>query len=89
MRSLDIVARQEFIGREIEIATPAAESPIRGKVIDETKNMIRIESGGREISFAKREASISVEGLDGEIPGYLLVGNPEDRIKKRMRRKLT
>jgi ribonuclease P protein subunit POP4 len=85
------IIRQEFIGTEGKIA----ESPhacyvgIRGEVIDETKNTFTILHNGKAKNVVKNSAVFNFKFSDGtivEIDGKLLVGRPEDRLKKTVKR---
>ena len=85
------IIREEFIGLEAEVV--ASRHPgyvgIRGRVIDETRNMFIIEHGGRRKMVPKAVCTFHFTFPDGtvvEIEGHLLVGRPEDRLKKRLRR---
>jgi len=80
--------RQEFIGLEATISSPAIHSPLQGRIVDETRNMLRLEKGGKEWSVSKRGAQILLRLQSGEvrISGDWVLGSPEDRIKKRIRR---
>jgi len=86
----DIICH-EFIGTEGKIA----ESPhagyvgIRGEVIDETKNTFTLLHKGKAKSIVKNSAVFNFKFSDGtivEIDGRLLVGRPEDRLKKTVKR---
>ncbi|MDQ7033237.1 MAG: ribonuclease P protein subunit, partial [Desulfonauticus sp.] len=62
---------------------------IAGKVIDETRNMFIIEQEGKKKAVVKDATIFHFKFPDGtivEIDGKLLVGRPEDRLKKRIRR---
>jgi ribonuclease P protein subunit POP4 len=85
------IIRQEFIGTEGKIA----ESPhacyvgIRGEVIDETKNTFTILHNRKAKNVVKNSAVFNFKFSDGtivEIDGKLLVGRPEDRLKKTVKR---
>ncbi len=85
------IIREEFIGLEAEVV--ASRHPgyvgIRGRVIDETRNMFIIEHGGRRKMVPKAVCTFHFTFPDGtvvEIEGHLLVGRPEDRLKKRLKR---
>ncbi|MBN1358333.1 ribonuclease P protein component 1 [Candidatus Bathyarchaeota archaeon] len=86
----DIISH-EFIGTEGKIA----ESPhagyvgIRGEVIDETKNTFTLLHKGKAKSVLKNSVVFNFKFSDGtivEIDGRLLVGRPEDRLKKTVKR---
>jgi len=85
------IIREELIGLEAEVV--ASRHPgyvgIRGRVIDETRNMFVIEHGGRRKMVPKAVCTFHFTFPDGtvvEIDGRLLVGRPEDRLKKRLKR---
>ena len=88
MRPEDIT-RHELIGLEARVVRSTNESQvgIGGKVVDESRNMLTIESDGKEVSVPK-EGSVFSFALDGSrvrIDGHVLVGRPEDRIRKKMK----
>jgi ribonuclease P protein subunit POP4 len=58
-----------------------------GRIVDESREIIRIESNGRRISIPKRTCTLDIrleEGSLVRIDGCLLRGRPEDRLKKRI-----
>jgi RNase P/RNase MRP subunit p29 len=80
--------RQEFIGLNARIISPGIRKPVKGKIVDETRNMIRLETDGRELSISKKGSRITLSLSDGdaELLGDWIVGSPADRIKKKMGR---
>lgn len=85
------IIRQEFIGTEGKIV----KSPhvdylgITGEVIDETKNTFTILHKGKAKSVVKNSAVFNFKFSDGtivEIDGKLLLGRPQDRLKKTVKR---
>jgi ribonuclease P protein subunit POP4 len=85
------IIRTEFVGTEGKII----KSPhtgyvgIRGEIIDETKNTFTILHEGKAKSIIKDSAIFNFKFSDGtivEIDGKLLVGRPEDRLKKNIKR---
>lgn len=85
------VIRGEFIGTEAEIAQSrhADYVGLSGEVIDETKSTLRIKQTGRTKNIIKEAAVFHFKFNDGtivEIDGKLLVGRPEDRLKKNIKR---
>ena len=85
------IIRDEFIGTEGKIAkSPHADYVgIHGEVIDETKNTFTIMHRGKAKSVVKSSAIFNFKFSDGtiaEIDGKLLVGRPEDRLKKTVKR---
>ncbi len=86
----DIIC-QEFIGTEGKIALSphAGYLGISGKIVDETKNTFMIQHGGEMKRIVKDAAVFHFTFSDGtvvEISGKLLVGKPEDRLKKTIKR---
>ncbi len=89
-RKLKDIPRMEFIGKTIEVV--AADNPsligIMGKVMDETKNTLVIETKGKEIKkLLKKQITIKTTINEKKyiIDGSLLQGRPEDRLKKNIR----
>lgn len=85
------IIRYELIGTEAKIAKSTNRSyiGIRGKVINETRNTFMILHNGERKMIVKDASIFHFKFSDGtvvEIDGKLLVGRPEDRIKKRVRR---
>ncbi len=86
----DIIS-YEFIGTEAKIAQSKNRDckGIRGKIIDETRNTFTILRENRPKKIIKDSSFFHFKFSDGtvvEIDGKLLVGRPEDRLKKRVRR---
>ena len=85
------IIRHEFIGTEGIIAKSQHEGyvGIHGEVINETKNTFAILYKGKVKSVIKNSAVFNFKFFDGtivEIDGKLLVGRPEDRLKKSVKR---
>ena len=85
------IIRYEFIGTEGKIAKSQHSGyvGIHGEVIDETKNTLTILHKGKAKSVIKNAAVFNFKFSDGttvEIDGKLLVGRPEDRLKKTVKR---
>ena len=61
---------------------------IRGKVIDETKNMLVIRGTGTH-RIAKKDAVFKflLDGVAVKVEGKHLIGRPEDRVKKQSKKK--
>jgi ribonuclease P protein subunit POP4 len=85
------IIRYEFIGTEASVVR--SKHPgyvgIRGKVMDETKNTFTLLHEGKRKTIIKDNVVFHFKFSDGtvvEIDGKLLVGRPEDRLKKRIRR---
>lgn len=79
----------ELIGLEIEVTDSSNESliGINGKVVDETKNTLLIETSDKSEKLIAKDVSIFnftlSNGMHLEVNGKILLNRPEDRIKKR------
>ncbi len=85
------IIRYEFIGTAAQVAQ--SNHPgylgLSGRVIGETKNSFTLDSEGKTKSVIKDSAVFNFAFNDGtivEIDGKLLVGRPEDRLKKSIKR---
>ena len=83
------LVRHELIGLKIKIVEDSDKklAGLAGKVIDETRNMLVIETAsGKEISVAKETGvfSFRVDSVWVRVDGRIIVGRPEDRIKKKL-----
>ena len=91
MSRASISLRRELIGLEAKVvkATNPSYVGISGRVIDETRNTFVLLHDGVEKRIIKETSVFHFTYPDGtvvEIDGKLLVGRPEDRIKKPIRR---
>ncbi len=85
------IIRREFIGTEGEVTkSPHSDYVgLSGRIIDETKNTFTILDAGKKKSVVKDSAVFLFKFSDGtiaQVDGKLLVGRPEDRLKKRVKR---
>jgi ribonuclease P protein subunit POP4 len=85
------IVQHEFIGLEAKVVKSLNPHVvgIAGKVVDETRNTFTILHGGGRKVIVKDTAVFEFVLPDGtvvEIDGKVIVGRPEDRIKKRPRR---
>jgi ribonuclease P protein subunit POP4 len=86
------LVRHELIGLEAKIAksTDPTQKGLKGKVIDETYNTIKIETKeGREKVIPKANTIFIFalpNGVKVEVEGKILISRPEDRIKKKFAR---
>ncbi|MEE9323182.1 MAG: ribonuclease P protein component 1 [Candidatus Aenigmarchaeota archaeon] len=91
MRTPENLVRHELIGLRVKIVESANKKNvgISGKVINETRDTFTIEKkGGKEVKLVKEE-NVFVFDLSGEkvrVDGKILIGRPEDRIKKKFRK---
>jgi len=85
------LVRHELIGLhcEIEDSTAIQNKGLSGRVVDESRNTLTIEVKKKEKVFVKEECMFMFtipSGSKVSIEGKLLVGRPEDRIKKKLKR---
>ena len=91
MRITPDLVRFEFIGRRAEIAksTQSSDINVSGMVIDETRNTFTVLARGERKTVIKELTVFRFELPDHamvEIDGRLLVGRPEDRLKRCIKR---
>ncbi len=84
------LTRHELIGLEARIsgASNKYQRYIRGRVVDETRNTLKISHRGIDKTVAKGGASFvfNLAGTLVEVEGGTLIGRPEDRVKKKSKR---
>ena len=85
------VFRHELIGIPVKVVSSTHEGfiGIEGKVVDETKNTIRIETDSAEKIVPKEVATFHFYLPDGnivELECKIIIARPEDRIKKKFRK---
>jgi ribonuclease P protein subunit POP4 len=85
------IVQHEFIGLETKVVRSSNPHVvgIAGRVVDETRNTLTILHKGKRMVVIKDTAVFDFVMPDGtvvEIDGKVIVGRPEDRIKKRPRR---
>jgi len=86
------LVRHELIGLNVEIAesTDSTFRNLKGRIIDETYNTFKIETkDGKEKTIPKKYC-IFIFTLPNktkvQVEGKILIGRPEDRIKKKFAR---
>lgn len=85
------IIQYEFIGTEGNVVESIHEDYVGlgGEVIGETKNTFTFRSEGKAKRVLKESAVFNFRFGDGtvvQINGKLLVGRPEDRLKKSIKR---
>jgi ribonuclease P protein subunit POP4 len=86
------IFRHELVGLNVEVVKSSHEgfTGIKGEVIDETKNTIKVEDvRGCEKIIPKNVVTFQFKLPDNtvvEINGSIIVARPEDRIKKKFRK---
>ncbi len=80
------LARYELVGLDVEIVSSKNKSleGIKGEIIDETRNMLTMKTkeGKKKIIKSEVILKMKVKGKNYEVNGKILVGRPEERIKK-------
>lgn len=80
------ITRHELIGLNVEIIESKNKSLVglKGKIIDETKSLLLIQSdkGIKKVLKDQVTMSIQVKDKKVQLEGKLLIGKPEDRLKK-------
>lgn len=92
MRTPENIVRHELIGLEVDIkkSKDPQKEKIKGKVFDETKKMLKIDTGDKEVAVPKRESEFLFKLPENEkvkVNGNVIYGRPEERIEKRMPKK--
>jgi ribonuclease P protein subunit POP4 len=92
MKPTSSIIQQEFIGTETKVAQSSNPSHvgISGKVLDETRNTFTILHRGKQKLVAKAQSVFLFTLPDGtgvKVDGKVLIGRPEDRVKKVVRRR--
>jgi small subunit ribosomal protein S17 len=84
------VVQHEFIGLEAKVVKSSNPDVvgIQGRVVDETRNTITILHNKRKVVIKDTAVFefVMPDGTVVEIDGKLVMGQPEDRLKKRLRR---
>ncbi len=72
----------EFVGRELEVVSSSCKDLLKasGRIIDETVNTFVIQTSDRKKTIPKKNCLFRIDRY--EVAGDLIVGRPEDRIKK-------
>jgi ribonuclease P protein subunit POP4 len=85
------LVRHELIGLEVRVVSSANKqlAGLAGRVVDESRNMLTIETAKGEKRLVKEQCVFSFRLPSGKrvrVDGSVLVGRPEDRVKKRFRK---
>jgi len=92
MKVTPAILQHEFIGLHAKVVRSLHSNylGIEGRVIDETRNTFTILHENREKIVIKNTAVFDFTLPDGtvlEIDGKAIVGRPENRVKKQVRRR--
>ena len=85
------LVRHELVGLEVRVvkSTNPFQEGLSGRVVDETRNMLTIETKAGTRNLAKQDCIFSFRLPSGErvrVDGRLLVSRPEDRVRKKLRK---
>ena len=85
------IVQDEFIGLEASVAKCSNSSVVgmKGQVVDETRNTFTLSCNSERTVVIKDTAVFDFTLSNGtvvEIDGKIMMGRPEDRLKKRIRR---
>lgn len=84
------ILRHELIGLSAEVvkSTDPSQKRIKGIIVDETQKTITLKEKERKRKVVKENVTLSIHtesGLRALINGSLLLGRPEERIKRKIR----
>ena len=78
--------RGEIIGLKMEVIDSKNKNliGIKGVIIDETKNTIKVQENEKVRTLLKKQVTLKIENENMQIKvnGEVLLGRPEDRLKK-------
>lgn len=90
-RTPENLVRHELIGLDVEVAdsTDTGRQGLEGRVVDETRGTLVVETADGERRVPKDEATFrfALEEAEVRVEGGLLVARPEERILKKFPRK--
>jgi len=92
MRVTPSFVQDEFIGLNAKVvkSTNPDYVGISGKVVDETRNTLVIRHENKDNVIVKNVAVFHFTTPDGtivEVDGNVIIGHPEARVKRRLRRR--
>ena len=78
--------RHELIGLKMEVINSKNKNliGIKGVIVDETKNTLKIEQDDKIRTLLKDQVVLKIykDNHEIKVDGTVLVGRPEDRLKK-------
>ena len=82
MRDAQNLHRHELIGLEVRVEGKSGLSGLAGKVVDETRNMLLVETEAGTKKVPKKGNKFRFPEYETALDGEKLLARPEDRIKK-------
>jgi len=85
------VVNHELIGLHVTLvkSTNRDAAGLSGRIIDESRNVFKLECSGQEKTVAKHHNLFEFTMPEGDkvrVAGDLVVGRPEDRVAKSLRK---
>jgi ribonuclease P protein subunit POP4 len=85
------ILRHELIGLNVKVARSKNQNirGVKGKIVDETRNMLTVVDRGRKLLIPKDVATFRFKLRDGivvDVDGARLVARPENRLKAKVKR---
>jgi len=85
------ILRHELVGLDVKVSRAKNQSMrgLKGKIVDETRNMLTLTDGGRKLLIPKEVATFRFKLKDGtvvDVDGVRLVARPENRLKTKVKR---
>ncbi len=80
--------RHELIGLEARVVDSSDPTllGIRGRIVDETRNMLVVEQTGKDKIISKSSSTFMItlpSGKEVTVEGKKLIGRPEARVKRK------
>lgn len=86
------ILRHEIIGLEVEVvkSTHPGHLKVKGVIVDETMNLILVKTALGIKAVPKKTSIFRIklpEGLKVDVEGQAILARPEDRVRRRLKRK--
>ncbi len=85
------ILNHELIGLQAQVVSDSNPTNISlsGRVVDESRNTLVIEVREKPVRIGKKDAVFRFHLPSGivEVEGYAIIGRPQDRIKRRLKRR--
>jgi len=85
------ILRHELVGLHVKVfrAKNQRMRGLKGKIVDESRNMLTLADGGKKLMIPKDVATFRFkleEGAVVDVDGRRLVARPENRLKTKVKR---